>query len=357
MSWSASSGSSSSRFGGLAVITWILWPRLRKEFFPEVDAGAFEMYVQAPSGLHIEKTEERITAVENYVREVIDKEDLQLVLSELGVTPDWSAAYTPNAGTMDSVVKIQLSAERKKSAQRYVAELRRGFASKPEFSNLEFAFDAGGMVRSAMNEGKSTPISIRVTAKDQKIAHRVASLIRNDVTQIDGVVDARIIQRLDYPQYLINVDRAKSAQLGLTQADVMREIIAALNSSIQFNKTNFWIDPVSTNQYYVGVQYPEKDIKSIDTLLDIPITSPVQKLAVPMRNVIKIDRMPVPTEVTHYNIQPTIELSLGVSGTTSGTSPTMSPRCWTHMASSITRGSGRPTTPTARIMNCWLAAR
>ena len=139
-------------------------------------------------------------------------------------------------------------------------------------------------------------------------------LIRNDVTQIDGVVDARIIQRLDYPQYLINVDRAKSAQLGLTQADVMREIIAALNSSIQFNKTNFWIDPVSTNQYYVGVQYFEKDIKSIDTLLDIPITSPVQKLAVPMRNVIKIDRMPVPTEVTHYNIQPTIELSMGVSG-------------------------------------------
>ena len=34
------------------------------------------------------------------------------------------------------------------------------------------------------------------------------------------MVDARIIQRLDYPQYLINVDRAKSAQLGLTQADV-----------------------------------------------------------------------------------------------------------------------------------------
>ena len=296
----------------LALTIAFLWPILRKEFFPEVDAGSFEMYVRAPSGLRIEETEKRIAAVEDYVREVIEKEDLQLVLSELGVTPDWSAAYTPNAGTMDSVVKIQLTAERRKSAQEYVAELRQGVASKSEFSNLEFAFDAGGMVRSAMNEGKSTPISIRVTAKDQEIAHRVASLIRNDVTQIDGVVDARIIQRLDYPEYLIKVDRAKSAQLGLTQADVMKEIIAALNSSIQFNKTNFWIDPVSTNQYYVGVQYFEQDIKSIDTLLDIPITSPVQKLAVPMRNVIKIDRVQVPTEVTHYNIQPTIELTMGV---------------------------------------------
>ena len=126
------------------------------------------------------------------------------------------------------------------------------------------------------------------------------------------MVDARIIQRLDYPQYLIKVDRAKSAQLGLTQADVMKAIIAALNSSIQFNKHNFWIDPKSKNQYFVGVSYPEEDIKSIETLLDIPITSPVQNRPVPMRNVVSVDRMPVPTEVTHYNIQPTIELTMGV---------------------------------------------
>ena len=99
---------------------------LRKEFFPEVDAGAFEMYVRAPSGLRIEETEKRIAAVEEFVRKMIDKEDLQLVLSELGVTSDWSAAYTPNAGPMDAVVKIQLSAERKKSAQEYVPSCAEG---------------------------------------------------------------------------------------------------------------------------------------------------------------------------------------------------------------------------------------
>jgi multidrug efflux pump subunit AcrB len=170
------------------------------------------------------------------------------------------------------------------------------------------------MVRSAMNEGKSTPISIRVTAKDQKTAHRIATAIKNEVSHIDGVVDARVIQRLDYPQYLVKVDRAKSAQLGLTQADVMKAVVATLNSSIQFNKHNFWIDPISKNQYYVGVSYFEKDIQSIDTLLDIPITSLVQNLPIPMRNVVTVERMTVPTEVTHYNIQPTMELTMGVHG-------------------------------------------
>ena len=58
----------------------------------------------------------------------------------------------------------------------------------------------------------------------------------------------------------------------MTQEDVMRNVVASLNSSITFNKKNFWIDPKSHNQYFVGVAYPEKDITSLETMLDIPIT-------------------------------------------------------------------------------------
>jgi multidrug efflux pump subunit AcrB len=168
-----------------------------------------------------------------------------------------------------------------------------------------------------MNEGRSTPISIRVTGKNEKLAHRIATSIKNEVNTIDGIVDARVIQRLNYPEYLIKVDRAKAAELGLTQDDVMRNVVAAFNSSIQFNKHNFWIDPRSKNQYFVGVQYYENDIKSIETLMDIPITSnrpDMPKVVVPMRNVVSIELTAVSTEVTHYNIQPTIELTMGVHG-------------------------------------------
>ena len=70
------------------------------------------------------------------------------------------------------------------------------------------------------------------------------------------MVDCRILQRLDYPEYVIDVDRAKAADLGLTQEEVMKSVIGALNSSIQYNKLNFWIDDVSGNPYFVGVQYP-----------------------------------------------------------------------------------------------------
>jgi multidrug efflux pump subunit AcrB len=173
------------------------------------------------------------------------------------------------------------------------------------------------MVRSAMNEGRSTPISIRVTGKQQATAHKIATAIELECKKIDGIVDARVIQRLDYPEYLIKVDRTKAAELGVSQDVVMKNVVAAFNSSIQFNKRNFWIDPVGKNQYFVGVQYYEEDIQSIETLLDIPITSnrpDKPKQSIPLRNLVSVEKTSVPTEVTHYNIQPTIELTMGVYG-------------------------------------------
>jgi multidrug efflux pump subunit AcrB len=301
-------------FGLLAVTLSLMWPIMRREFFPEVDAGAFELYARAPSGTRIEVTERRIAEVEQLIRKSIPKHDLELIISELGVNADWSAAYTPNSGPMDAVLKVQLSAERSRSAQEYVHLIRTELQEDSRFADMDFGFDAGGLVRSAMNEGKSTPINIRITGKNQRVARSIAEKIRAEVVPIEGVVDARIIQRLDYPEYVINVDRAKAADLGLTQYDVMKNVVAAFNSSIQFNKRNFWIDPIGGNQYFVGVQYPENDIKSIETLMNIPITGADQKKVVPLSNIVTLERTTVPTEVTHSNIQPTIDLTMGVYG-------------------------------------------
>lgn len=324
----------------LVLVVLAFGLNLRREFFPEVDAGAFEVYARCPSGTRIEVTEGYIEAIENYLRRTTGS-DLKLVISEIGVTPDWSAAYTPNSGSMDAVLHVQLVPDRQYSAQEHVTRLRKGFASDPEFenelkgvyarrradtknypfyaatpefsrTNVEFAFDSGGLIRSAMNEGKSTPINIQITTKAPVKAQRVAEELLTDVRNVNGVVDARIIQRLNYPEYILEVDQAKSADLGLTQRDVMENLVAAFNSSIAFNKTNFWIDPKSHNQYYVGVQYEESSIASLETMLDVPITSSSQRKPIPLRNIATIRRTNVPSEVTHTNLQSTIDITMGV---------------------------------------------
>src|SRR5207302_621657 len=131
--------------------------------------------------------------------------------------------------------------------------------------------------------------------------YALAQHIQNGCKDIAGVVDCRIQQRFDYPQYIVDVDQAKASSLGLTQIEIMKNLVAAMNSSIQFNKKNFWIDPISNNQYYVGVSYPEADISSFETLLDIPITGVRQKQPIPLRNLATLRRASVATESTHQN--------------------------------------------------------
>jgi multidrug efflux pump subunit AcrB len=328
-------------FGSLALILLFLTRPIRREFFPQADAGSFEMYVRAPSGTRLRVTHERIAAVEDFIKQQILPKDLKLIVSEVGVTPDWSSAYTPNAGKMDTVVRVQLTEERRKGSYEYADQLRRAFAGAKRFHDLEVAFNAGGMIRGALNEGKTTPINIRVQGKDQKTAHRIADRIRRRVANVDGVVDCRILQRLDYPEYIIDADRAKAADLGLTQEEVMKNVIGALNSSIQYNKLNFWIDDVSGNPYFVGVQYPPARVESLQTLLDVPITGVNQNkhdrrvevtrqeqvirglertddhgnpAPVLLSSLVKLSRGSMPTEITHMDHSPSIDLNVGVHG-------------------------------------------
>ncbi len=342
----------------LVALLVAVGPRLRREFFPEVDTGAFEVYVRAPSGMKLEATEREIAEVEKLIKQTVG-DDLELVISTLGVRADWSAAYSPNSGPMDTVVNVQLVGNRRHSAQDYVHRLRRSLRDDPRLVNLEFAFNDGGMVRTALNEGRTTPINLQIVAKDRDKGHQVVQAIHRAVEQIDGVVDARVMQRLDYPEYVLDIDRAKSHRLGLTQQDIMKNVISAIKSSIQFDKHNFWIDPISRNQYYVGVQYSEDDIHSLETLLDVPISGLEQETPVPLSSVVRIQPRTIAAEVTHSDLLNTIDLAMNVAGRDLG-----------HVAADVTRtvsaasagrtmrGAGLPTTrPTRRTKRCWKGAR
>jgi multidrug efflux pump subunit AcrB len=292
----------------------LLVPLLRRDFFPEVDSGAFEIAMSAPSGTRIENTEKLVEQVENFVRDHIPAEDLELVVSEIGLTADWSAAYTANAGPMDAILKIQLAPERERSSQEYIRILRDGLARVSAFDSVEFSFDSGGLVRGALNEGKASPINIQLQGKNQKVLFGLADRIKRAVRKVPGIVDARVLQKPDAPQLIINVDRTKAANQGLNQDDIMTSVIAATNSSITYNKKNFWIDPVTSNQYFVGVQYPDKNFHSIDDILNVPITSPKQGVPIPLKNLATIAHAKIPSEVHHVSLQPAIDLTMNVEG-------------------------------------------
>jgi multidrug efflux pump subunit AcrB len=294
--------------GALALLT-----TMGTELFPPVDSGQFTMYVRMPSGTRIERTEETMVGVEQVVMETLGLPDpgyakgeeafvdsyLQMVITNIGVLMDWPAAYTPNTGPMDAFVLVQLKDKTgRPSVFDVVVDLRGKLNEK--FPGVEFAFDTGGMMTAALNMGEPSPIHFQITGSDLHTAQEIARIIRDEAQQVEGAVDVRIAQRMDYPTLKVKIDRISATLQGVTVEDVMQNLVSATNSSINFEPA-FWIAP-NGNHYFLGVQYAEEDINSLDSLLTIPITGERSERPVLLGNVAEITRGTGPAVISHRNI-------------------------------------------------------
>ncbi len=290
-------------------------PRVGTDLFPPVDAGQFMLRVRASSGTRLEETEKICAAVEDAVRSMIPPSELRTMISNIGVLNDWPAAYTPNSGPMDAFLLIQLADQRSHSTLDIVRRLRGDLAAR--FPGVEFAFDTGGLITAALNFGLPSPIDIQVEGNRLETAHGIAESIRDLVSRVPGTVDVRIQQKIDYPLLDVDVDRVKAAYLGLTQKDVVTNIVTALNSSINFDPA-FWIDERNGNHYFIGAQYAEDAIRSVDTLEDIPIRGVGQDHPVLLKNVATVRRDTGPAEINHVNITRVTDVFASVDGRDTG---------------------------------------
>src|SRR5216683_6568300 len=218
----------------LFVASLALYFGIGREFFPQVDAGQITIYLRCPAGTNIEAAEKRVADFEHFLETNISANERQMVISEVGLVPDWSAAYTANSATWDANIKVQLTDERSKSAQEYAMLLRHAFAHKQrndsKFTDLRVSFDTGGMVSAALNYGASSPIDIQIEGGTQDDAMKFAQKIREAVRTIPGTADVRVQQRLDAPQRIVVVDRKKAADVGLSEYDVINQVATAMNS-------------------------------------------------------------------------------------------------------------------------------
>ncbi|PYK90244.1 MAG: hypothetical protein DME40_08640 [Verrucomicrobia bacterium] len=180
-----------------------------------------------------------------------------------------------------------------------------------QFPGTEFSFDTGGMLTAALNGGLPSPINIQVEGNKLEQARDIAEKIKRYAETVRGAVDVRIQQRLDAPAINIDVDRIKAAQVGLTQEEIVKNVVTALNSSINFAPL-FWIDEKNGNHYFIGAQYRENDIRSINTVLDIPVTGKSQPMPVALRTVAKFSRGTAYSEINHLNITRVTDIFVSV---------------------------------------------
>jgi multidrug efflux pump subunit AcrB len=286
--------------GIVFLLSLLLFPFLGLSFFPRTDAGQFVINFKAPSGTKLTDTEAEAAKIESIVRGIVSKHDMGLTVTNIGVDPGFSALFTPNSAMHTGFTQVALSEDHKVSSYKYIDEVKKALAN--QMPELQTFFSSGSLVDGVLNMGAPAPIDIRVAGNDMTGDYNTAQAIAAKVRQISGVADVYIPQDIDYPSLRIVVDRTRASELGLTEKEIVSNIITALTSN-QMIAPSIWIDPKSGNNYFLTVQYKEGQVKSLEDLKSIPlhganITQPTR-----LDMVADIQQFKAPTEMDHTQLR------------------------------------------------------
>ncbi len=312
---------------GFCLLSAALYPFMGLGFFPRTDPGQFVVNVKAPTGTRLELTNQYVSRVENEIRKIVPPSDLDIIVSNIGITPDFSSIYTSNSGQHTAFVQVSLKPEHKVGSYEYMGRVRKALSTDlPELSTY---FQSGGLVDSVVNLGLPAPIDIQVSGSDQKKAHDVAAEIAAKVRGLRGVSDVLIPQDLDYPGIRLNVDREMAGRLGLSSHEVIDNVITALSSDGMI-APSYWVDPKNGNNYMLTVQYPETQVKSVNDLTHIPLHAAGNANPTDLDAVSAIKMTNTPTEVDHYQLRRVIDIYVSPSSRILAVLPAKSTRSSTR---------------------------
>jgi len=288
---------------GLFVVSLAIYPFLGLAFFPRTDAGQFTINLKAPTGTRIELTDQYVARVEKLIRQVVDPKDFKMVVSNIGVVPDFSSLYTTNAGPYMATVQVALQDDHQRSSFEYMDRVRDEMAK--QMPDLRAFFSSGSMVDAILNSGMPAPIDVQVSSRGLRQSYEVAQDLVGQIRKLPGVGEVYIPQDMNYPGLRLDINRVHAGELGLSQKNVVDNVITALNSNLMI-APNYWVDRKTGNDYFLTVQYFENGapaIHNVTDLTNIPLRAPNLKEPTTLGTVVQLSPTQTPTEVDHYQIQ------------------------------------------------------
>jgi len=286
-----------------------------EDFFPKVDAGMMRLHVRVATGTRIEQTERMVEKIEQSIGELIPAAELQTISDNVGLPLSYVLAFyqTDSIGPMDADILIQL-APRHSPTALYEGRIREMLRAR--FPGVESYFQAADIISQVLNSGLPAMINVQVSSMDLQRDYDIANRLRQRVERIPGIADLRIAEPLDYPAFLVNVDRARALEMGISMQDVASSLLTSLSGN-SLLAPSFWLDPITAINYQVVSQTPQHLVNSLGALANTPITSSqIDGTTAPqlLGNVATFKRRADPAVIDHYTVQRVIDLNASVAG-------------------------------------------
>jgi multidrug efflux pump subunit AcrB len=316
----------------------LLFPWLGQDFFPSVDSGQFKLHVRARTGTRIEETARMCEQMDAAIRSIIPRQELVTIIDNIGVPySGLNLSYSNSApiGPGDADILVGLTEDHHPTAD-YMGRVRDKL--KAEFPSTSFYYLPTDIVSQILNFGLPAPLDVQVVGSNLAANRVFANHMLAQIRQIPGTTDLRIHQPFDAPSLLVDVDRTRASQVGYTQRDVAGNLLVALSGSFQ-TTPSFWLNPQNGVSYSVAIQSPQYRIESLQDLRNIPVTGGIGTPPQILGNLAAVVRGSEQGTVSHYNVQPVLDIYGAVEGTDLGSVARQVDRIVAADAKLLPRGS------------------
>lgn len=267
------------------------------EMLPKFDGGTTFLSIELEPGTKVEETLTVVDDIESFLEleKNIESYDVQVgyeknsaMIGDFGIMGTNQALFTIN---------LLPRTDRKETIWSFQERLRFELKKIPDIERFVVK-EKGGTATSS----STAPLDIRISGDDEEVIYKLASNFEEEVKKIQGTTNIYKSVNMDNDQILIKTNEEELRRLGLSTAEVSKQIYIALEG---INSTT--INTVDANNIDVKLIFKEQYRNDMDALKDINITSPIGAI-VPLREIAEFESGKRSNMITKENLENTIDI-------------------------------------------------
>lgn len=291
---------------GLVVIISILFfgatlpifKSLGGEFFPRVDENAFTLEVNREAGVSLLELERSINQVESVIKQEVP--EARILVSDYGDKEGIEGADNP--GGFTGTVRVELVAQDQRDRTQFDI-----VSSLLEKLQIVPGVDIQETIQDPLSPDGENGLIVQVFGFDPEIKKSLSDGVKEQITQITGVVSAYSSADQGRPELRLIMDRERISLVGMTTNQVASAISDAVQGSIA---TSFVDQGV---EFEVKVELDPLQKTASSDLQDIQIQTP-EGIWMSLSNLARIERYTGPTNVTRINQERVVEIFTELDG-------------------------------------------
>lgn len=235
--------------GGLAL------SYVKKDFVPESDEGSFSINVKTPLGSSLEYTNERMKLVEATIAK--HPKEVASYFSTIGA----GSKGQVNQGNVN--VRLVSKADRKKSQQALIKELKKEFDSIPGVKAIPSP-------ASIAKGQRSEKLQFNITGNNLEEIGQLSKAMQQSLSKNTEMGKVDLDVQLDLPQLDMEIDRQRATAMGLNASDIAGAVslFAGGINVAKYNDTNG-----DGQRYDIRLKATEGELKQVADLSKIYLRS------------------------------------------------------------------------------------